>query len=292
MRGTTSALRVLFGADARSDHASEFLELASGERVHMFDAFALVNVLLCSAHEAGTKRGRSSAAMRKNCLPHFEETLRVLEPNVLVVQGLDVWDWIGGIFDGPGDRVTENLTCIPLHGRDVYVATFTHPSVPDRRQWGRGDAPPYLTKTVVPALTRARAELRNDLERLVPMLRFVGLFDAPESAGHWGGGDQVAPNTVSMPFFSLGEDAAAFERACYEHGWVLGQDWTPWADNAQDLAEHPARFETADIDQMARCLTVYIRVDRFSEGTLAHCFETGAMAAILRRMKSLADTLV
>lgn len=54
MRGTTSALRVLLGLEDNLDHASEFLDLASRERVHMFDAFSLVNVLLCSAHEAGT----------------------------------------------------------------------------------------------------------------------------------------------------------------------------------------------------------------------------------------------
>lgn len=290
MRGTTSALRYVLGVEGDS-HASEFLDLASGERVHMFDAFSLVNVLLCSAHEKG-KRGRSTTRMRKNCFTHFKNTLQLLEPNVLVIQGLGVWKWIRGIFEGPGDRITENLVRMRLNGNDVYIATFTHPSMRGDRQWGRGNAPPYLVQTVAPALKRVRAEIRNDRERLAPMRRFMGLFDDPNSAGEWGGGNQIAPNTVSMPFFVLSDAAGEFADACYEHHWVLGgQDWIPWASDAEDLAEHPTRFETADIDQISRCLTVYLRADRFSEGTLAHCFQTGAIAAIVRRMKTLADEL-
>ena len=49
MKGTTSALRLIFGIPLGTDHHSEFLSI-EGQRVHIFDAFALVNYLLCSSN--------------------------------------------------------------------------------------------------------------------------------------------------------------------------------------------------------------------------------------------------
>ncbi len=57
MRGTANVLRLLFGIPLGADHNSEFM-MIEGERIHIFDAFALVNYLLCSAVSAdGRMRG-------------------------------------------------------------------------------------------------------------------------------------------------------------------------------------------------------------------------------------------
>lgn len=58
MRGTTSALRILFGNGLGADWEGEFVTTVNGERFHVFDAFALVNVLLCSAGPPRSSTGR------------------------------------------------------------------------------------------------------------------------------------------------------------------------------------------------------------------------------------------
>lgn len=123
----------------------------------------------------------------------------------------------------------------------------------------------------------------SEYERVAVLLPFVGCFDEPGSWGKWGGGKQ-AGGTMQAPFFDFSEEASAFIKACYEGGWVRGEDWAEWTETALHYRDEPELFERADALTIARCLTAYIRADRFSEGTLAHCFESGAIGAILRRL--------
>ena len=56
MRGTTSALRALFGNGLGTDRGGEYVEPVNGRRFHIFDGFALVNRLLCSASPTNRSR--------------------------------------------------------------------------------------------------------------------------------------------------------------------------------------------------------------------------------------------
>src|SRR5208283_1277506 len=49
MKGTTTLLRLLHRHDPGEDEIGEQLLLESGEAIHLFEGFALVNYLLCSA---------------------------------------------------------------------------------------------------------------------------------------------------------------------------------------------------------------------------------------------------
>lgn len=160
MRGTTLALRELFGLPPTGEHHDEFIA-ANGKRVHMFDCFALINRLLCAAHllnaktGARTSTGKPTRTMLRNCDRHFRATLEILEPTVVVVQGVKVWRWSQDVLVPIKSRGKGLWEC-ELSGRRVVVAPFTHPS-----SWGtdRWDSPtsPYFVDVVRPALRRARA---------------------------------------------------------------------------------------------------------------------------------------
>lgn len=151
MRGTTLALRSIFGLRG-TDHATEFLYLHD-ESVHIFDCFALVNRLLCATHLQGTSTGKSTKTMLNNCERHFRSTLEILEPTIVVIQGIKVWRWSKNVLV-PVKQQTENLFQCELAGRRVMVAAFTHPSA-----WGpdRWDSPTsdYFKNVVRPTLKRA-----------------------------------------------------------------------------------------------------------------------------------------
>jgi hypothetical protein len=159
MRGTTSALRLVLGKGLGADWEEEFVESAEGERFHVFDAFALVNVLLCAAHPLRGAQGRSTKVMRRNCLRHFAATMEILEPTLIVLQGEGVQDWISPVL-GLMDERTPNLAETHLAGNRALVCRFSHPSAPDRRiRWGDRLDAPYLREVVEPTLRLAVASL-------------------------------------------------------------------------------------------------------------------------------------
>jgi hypothetical protein len=148
MRGTTLALRVALGRGPGTDHEGEFLKLGN-RRVHVFDCFALVNRLLCSAHELGS-RGRPTSTMFGNCERHFEATLKILEPTLVIVQGGRVWKRTRHLFTIRRALTGKLLEC-DLGMGPILVCTFTHPSAWAAQRW---DSPRsvYFQEVVEPTL--------------------------------------------------------------------------------------------------------------------------------------------
>jgi len=155
MRGTTLALRAIFGSPG-TDHETEFLDM-HGERVHLFDCFALVNRLLCSAHVRGTSTGQPTPTMFDNCERHFAATLEILQPTIVVIQGVQVWKRSQRVLV-PRLQLSEHLVECELAGQRVLVSTFAHPSARGEHRWAAPDSP-YLIRVVRPTLQMAMDHL-------------------------------------------------------------------------------------------------------------------------------------
>ena len=66
----------------------------------------------------------------------------------------------------------------------------------------------------------------------------------------------------------------------------VGFAWPDWAGTPEAIALRTGTataLARATPDQLAKLLTMLIREDRFNEGALAESFETGLVAAIVRR---------
>lgn len=169
MRGTTSLLRLMLGRRTGSDWEGELLRFPHPQPVgHIFDGYALVNFLLCSALKEpppkdGSAKGFSSPTMRRNCAEHFRATIEILEPTVIVAQGLGIRDWMGAalglekrVRPLPTERVRPEST--RLDGRTVDLITFAHPSARYPYDvWGRSPDSRYLKTIVEPAIRSWRA---------------------------------------------------------------------------------------------------------------------------------------
>jgi hypothetical protein len=160
MTGTTSALRILFGLGCQANRASEYIRLTSGRIVSIFDAFALVNFLLCSATDGTSSTGRATDIMLQNCAEHFKMALQLLEPTVIVWQGKKFWQRAQTIFNKVVEvdpnlfEVTYEVTYNGNTGSSqVLVGAFSHPSAP-RYCWGNGPTDPYLVGVVEPTLLK------------------------------------------------------------------------------------------------------------------------------------------
>jgi hypothetical protein len=158
MRGTTSALRVIFGAGLGADWEGEFIQTPQGDRFHVFDAFALVNVLLCSAGPEGRSIGRSTNVMRSNCSRHFAASMQILEPTLMVLQGHGVLRWVAPVL-GSMEELAPSLSEARLAGRRTLVCRFSHPSAHPPLRWGDRLDAPYLREVVEPTLRLATSML-------------------------------------------------------------------------------------------------------------------------------------
>jgi hypothetical protein len=160
MRGTTSALRVIFGKGLGHDSAGEWVHPENGRPFHIFDGFALVNRLLCFAGPPGTSQGRSTRTMQHNCGTHLSSTLEALEPTILVLQGKTATTWTDTGLVRPR-RYTPNLSEAYLNGKRVLVCEFSHPSAREPHRWGANLDAPYLIDVVQPTLRSAVRKLRS-----------------------------------------------------------------------------------------------------------------------------------
>ncbi len=158
MKGTSSILRLLLGREPGNDEESE--GLLDG---HIFDGFALVNYLLCTAlkkrrnkgqDSRGAGQGNSSRIMQQNCGLHFRTTLEILEPTVIVAQGIDVRKWMSNALPIPPTPEAETRNeVVSIAGRSVNLFTFSHPSAGGVfKFWGNSPQSSYLMGTVAPAI--------------------------------------------------------------------------------------------------------------------------------------------
>ena len=155
MQGVMNALRLVLGRDPGPDRAGEMLDIDGDAPVHLFDAYAMTNLRLCSAYTIGTTASRATPTMSRNCSRHLEATIRMLEPTLCIVQGVEVSPHVARLMRrtvavGPQLRRGE-IAEVP-----VLVASFTHPSAHADLRWGGLSGVPYLHKTVVPTLRAAR----------------------------------------------------------------------------------------------------------------------------------------
>lgn len=164
MRGTTTMLRLLLGRDPGCDEEGE--HLLDG---HLFDGFALVNYLLCTAlkeertekeDRGGAGKGYSSPTMRRNCGRHFLQTLEILEPTVIIAQGKDVRKWMANALTLPSNGSLNEI--VMVSGKPVNLLTFVHPSAGGRYEfWGDSLHKPYLVETVAPTIKNFLLEMRR-----------------------------------------------------------------------------------------------------------------------------------
>jgi hypothetical protein len=158
MRGTTSLLRLAFGRQPGERHADEFFNTPHGP-VHLYDMFALVNFLLCSAiaageSETGSKHGRSTPTMHANCARHFTAAIGILEPTLTVVQGKGTLDWLAPVLQDVRP-VSETLRWVRIGNHRTLMATLSHPSAQGAFNWADLSRP-YLREVVVPTMRQAR----------------------------------------------------------------------------------------------------------------------------------------
>ena len=97
--------------------------------------------------------------MSKNCLRHMATTVEILEPTLIIVQGVKVAPDLGPIVT-TREHINPQLQLVTISGVDAALVSFTHPSAKSLdKHWGRLTSADYLRDTVVPTMTMTRERL-------------------------------------------------------------------------------------------------------------------------------------
>jgi len=162
MAGVTTALRVLFGGVEGDDREGEWLDTPGG-RVHVLDAYAMANSVLCSRRPGEGREGAPTATMIRSCSEHLRTTIETLNPTIIQSQGRSKgWSTHRAIEILADDiePIDEHVALISVAGKRVVWCSLRHPA----RNWGQlGRA--YLRDVAVPALRRARAVALDSTSR-------------------------------------------------------------------------------------------------------------------------------
>ena len=157
MRGTTSALRVAFGGEFGGDRAGELLDLGEQrEAVHVMNAYALVNMRLCSATKGGSFRSAANSTMTNNCFPHLVRTVEILEPTLCILQGMGAYKDVAHCMRVI-EELTPNLAAVQFGTHRTMFFRGNHPSAA-RSTTGYGTVSPseYFRRIVEPSILEAR----------------------------------------------------------------------------------------------------------------------------------------
>ena len=154
MAGVTTALRVLFGGQSGDDRDGEYLDTPSGP-VHVLDAYAMANSVLCSRRRGEGREGAPTAAMLRNCSPNLRTTIETLEPTIIQSQGRSTSGWsthqaIELVADAV-EPIDEHISLIRVGTSSAVWCSLRHPA----RNWGQLGRT-YLKRVALPALEQTR----------------------------------------------------------------------------------------------------------------------------------------
>ena len=136
-----------------------------------------------------------------------------------------------------------------------------------------------LIKSAKQAFWKMDPPLTNENIRAV--LEFLPVFEQSGfSAGEW-----ISEEGV-FPHFNYSEVVLRFEQALYNNGFIQPFNWSAWAEGVR-LVDNPALIERASLQTVRKLLTAHVRADRFSEGHLAHLFQTGKIVMLLKRVAAI-----
>lgn len=154
MAGVTTALRILFGGEPGAERAGEMLTTPEGE-VHVLDAYAMANSVLCSRRPGAGREGSPSRQMIENCGRHLRATVEALEPTVIHSQGRgarsSTHQAIERICDDI-DRIDDEVAFVTIGTTRAVWCSLKHPA----RNWGQLGRR-YLHDVAAPALARTRS---------------------------------------------------------------------------------------------------------------------------------------
>jgi len=115
---------------------------------------------------------------------------------------------------------------------------------------------------------------------LLPEIKRIKRF------GRLVGSQHLPDGTISLPYWAEEEVVSKVFNAAYFLGIVVMFDWAAWKEGIAILNDPDADYNKYDLSVLCKLLTIIIRSDKFCEGYMISCFETGTVTKIVEAMEA------
>jgi hypothetical protein len=113
--------------------------------------------------------------------------------------------------------------------------------------------------------------------------------------GKWSkrmGGEEVAENTIEMPWIQNDELIMDFVTFVYDRGLTIVFNWKDWDEGGRLYkSEDQTKYDNVDLETVLKLITSLIRQDRFADGSLAWAFESGNFPKLINRLVELKERI-
>lgn len=103
------------------------------------------------------------------------------------------------------------------------------------------------------------------------------------TSGRFIGGDRQADGSITWPSFMPSDKVRRFMILAHEDGWVGRRfDWSEWkeGEQARNLRDNPGAMARANIDDIEKLITVIVRQERFSDGSIKSAIDSGLLKRV------------
>jgi len=110
-----------------------------------------------------------------------------------------------------------------------------------------------------------------------------------KSFGEMAGGEKIEENVSTFPYWKWSDITTEFNKTVHDMKLIVSFDWPDWEEGIQLLRDRKQTFHDLDEITLCKLMTVIVRADRFSDGTLVGALEDGTISKILSALKARID---
>lgn len=129
------------------------------------------------------------------------------------------------------------------------------------------------------------------IERIGTVIKFLPILEGinPEDLERMVKPPVQKEDNLEIGRFEYHPAVYEFMQACYDNGLVRPFDWPARARKGRRYMSDPSLVASARLTTCIKLITASLRYERFCDGHLGEVIKSGHIAAILRRLKKLAD---
>jgi hypothetical protein len=116
---------------------------------------------------------------------------------------------------------------------------------------------------------------------LIPEIEKTTIFEVEDDRTVFQDGDRIIYPCSEIELVSSFRDAA------YATGIVIDFDWPGWDEGRKLASGSLEAIDKLDLITLCKLVTAIIRNDRFCDGELVSCFESGLMQRVLRAIRKI-----
>lgn len=119
-----------------------------------------------------------------------------------------------------------------------------------------------------------------------PLLDLIPIIEKTRDFGEMRVLKNMEENTFSLPFIKESELLSQFRKVLVSLNILIAFNWKEW-ETGKLILQDKRGVDGLDLIELCKLLTTIIRSDRFVEGNLVRCFESGLILKLLSRIRTI-----